>query len=58
MSRLRGCRPAWMCVQSSGFVLLDRAARDAVMGWHFLPAVQDGQPIPFDMTFRVVFQLD
>jgi protein TonB len=45
-------------VQSSGFVLLDRTARDTVMGWHFLPAVQDGQPIPFDMKFRVVFHLD
>ena len=45
-------------VQSSGYALLDRAARDAVMGWHFVPAVQDGQPIPFDMTLRVVFNLD
>ena len=44
--------------QSSGFVLLDRAARDAVLGWHFLPAVQDGQPIPFDMKLRVVFHLE
>lgn len=44
--------------QSSGFVLLDRTARDTVMGWHFLPAVQDGQPIPFDMSLRVLFHLD
>jgi periplasmic protein TonB len=44
--------------QSSGFVLLDRTARDTVMGWHFLPAVEDGQPIPFDMKLRVVFHLD
>jgi protein TonB len=44
--------------QSSGFMLLDRAARDAVWGWHFLPAVQDGRPIPSDMKMRVVFQLD
>jgi protein TonB len=44
--------------QSSGFVLLDHAARDAVARWHFLPAVQDGQPIPFDMLFRVVFHLE
>ena len=44
--------------QSSGFVLLDREARDKVMGWHFLPAVRDGQPIPFDMKLRVVFHLD
>ena len=39
-------------------VLLDRAARDAVLGWHFVPAVQDGQPIPFEMTLRVVFNLE
>lgn len=44
--------------ESSGFLLLDRAARDAVMGWHFVPAVQDGQPIPFDMKLRVVFNLE
>ena len=45
-------------VRSSGFVLLDRAARDAVLTWHFLPAVKDGTPIPFDMRLRVVFHLD
>jgi protein TonB len=44
--------------QSSGFVVLDRAAQDAVWHWHFLPAVQDGQAIPFDMQFRVVFHLN
>jgi protein TonB len=44
--------------ESSGFMLLDRAARDAVLGWHFVPAVQDGQPIPFDMKLRVVFNLE
>ena len=44
--------------QSSGFMSLDSAARDAVMGWHFLPAVRDGQPIPFDMQLRVVFHLE
>lgn len=43
--------------QSSGFVLLDNAAREAAAGWHFLPAVQDGRPIPFNMMLRVVFQL-
>jgi protein TonB len=44
--------------QSSGFVSLDRAARDAVWDWHFLPAVENGQPIAFDMRLRVVFHLD
>jgi protein TonB len=45
-------------VQGSGYVLLDRAARDAVAAWRFLPAVKGGQPIPFDMRLRVVFHLD
>jgi periplasmic protein TonB len=45
-------------LQGSGYVVLDRAARDAVVAWHFLPAVKDGQPIPFDMKLRVVFHLD
>jgi protein TonB len=45
-------------VQSSGYPLLDRSARDAVMRWHFLPAVKDGQPIPFDMPMRFLFEID
>jgi protein TonB len=44
--------------QSSGFNVLDQSARNAVMGWHFLPAVKDGEAVPFDMTLRVVFRLD
>ena len=45
-------------VSSSGHALLDRAATDAVWKWHFVPATRGGQPVPFDMTFRIVFQLD
>jgi len=45
-------------LSSSGYVSLDRAAHDAVATWHFLPAVKDGQAIPFDMKLRVVFQLN
>jgi protein TonB len=43
---------------SSGYPVLDRAATDAVWKWHFVPATQAGQPVPFDMSFRIVFQLD
>jgi periplasmic protein TonB len=43
---------------SSGFALLDRAARDAVATWRFVPAVRAGQPIPSSMSLRVVFDLD
>jgi periplasmic protein TonB len=45
-------------MESSGHASLDRAARDAVAAWHFLPAVKDGRPIPFDMPLRVTFQLE
>jgi protein TonB len=43
---------------SSGFKLLDRAARDAVATWRFVPAVRNGQPVPSSMSLRVNFQLD
>lgn len=45
-------------LESSGFPLLDQAAVDAARSWRFLPAVKDGQPVPFDMPLRMVFQLD
>ena len=45
-------------VQSSGFAALDRAARDAVLTWHFLPSVKDGQPVPDEVPLRFVFALD
>lgn len=44
--------------ESSGFLLLDRAAREAVEAWHFIPAVRNGQPIPSAMPLRVLFQLN
>lgn len=44
--------------ETSGFLLLDRAARDAVRSWHFLPAVRDGRPIASEMPLRVLFQLN
>jgi protein TonB len=53
-----GLPSAVAIAQSSGFVVLDRAAQDAVWRWHFLPAVRDGEAVPFDMQFRVVFHLN
>ena len=41
--------------RSSGYPSLDRAAREAVMAWRFLPAIKDGAAIPFDMPMRFVF---
>ncbi len=43
-------------VRSSGYVLLDRAAREAVMHWRFLPAVKDGQPVASDMAMGFDFE--
>ncbi len=45
-------------LESSGYRLLDESALNAARSWHFLPAVKDGQPVPFDLPFRMVFQLD
>jgi protein TonB len=45
-------------LQSSGFAALDRAAREAVLTWHFLPSMKDGQPVPAAMPMRFVFSLD
>lgn len=44
-------------MRSSGYRLLDRSAVDAVQTWHFVPAVKDGEPVPFDMPMRFVFEL-
>ncbi len=45
-------------VQSSGFRSLDNSARDAVLGWHFHPGMQDGKPIDSDFTLQVRFRVD
>jgi periplasmic protein TonB len=44
--------------ESSGFPLLDRAAREAVETWHFLPAERNGAPVAGDLPLRVHFSLD
>ncbi len=43
-------------VESSGVAALDQAAVDAVLKWHFHPAMKDGQTVPSTMPFRFVFQ--
>ncbi|MGH7041419.1 MAG: energy transducer TonB, partial [Acetobacteraceae bacterium] len=51
-------RPSGVDVlRSSGFRLLDRAAQQAVAGWHFLPALHEGQAVAASMPLRVVFSL-
>ena len=41
--------------RSSGYVLPDHAASDAVKNWRFLPAFKDGEPVASDMQMGFVF---
>jgi len=43
-------------ISSSGYVMLDRSVREAVLRWRFLPAVKDGQPVASDMKMGFVFE--
>jgi protein TonB len=45
-------------LRSSGYVLLDRAVRVAVMRWRFLPAVEAGEPVPSNVTMGFVFDYE
>jgi protein TonB len=45
-------------VRSSGYALLDRAAREAVARWRFLPAVKDGRPVASDMQMGFIFDYE
>jgi len=43
--------------ESSGFPILDRAAREAVAHWRFRPAKLEGHPIPGSILYRLTFEL-
>lgn len=45
-------------ITSSGFELLDMAARDAVQRWQFVPAQQNGQAIAAEVRVPVMFRLE
>jgi protein TonB len=45
-------------LESSGVASLDQAATEAVLKWHFRPALREGQAVPFNMPFRFVFEAD
>jgi protein TonB len=42
-------------METSGVASLDKAAVDAVLKWHFRPALQEGRAVPFVMRFRFIF---
>ncbi len=44
-------------MESSGYLLLDRAARDAVAKWRFRPAMADGAPVESQMPIEINFDL-
>jgi periplasmic protein TonB len=44
--------------KSSGYALLDEAARNAVRGWRFGPATRDGKPVADWYLTPVVFKLE
>jgi len=44
--------------RSSGYVRLDDSARDAVQNWHFLPSIENGQPIGSVVSVRIAYELD
>jgi protein TonB len=44
-------------VRSSGFRLLDQAARTALLRWRFKPALRDGQPIASELPYNIQFVL-
>jgi protein TonB len=45
-------------VTSSGFSILDDAARDAVLGWRFLPADFHGKPVSSTLLLPIKFEIN
>jgi TonB family protein len=41
--------------KSSGFIDLDNAAANAVSGWKFVPAMNDGQPVDGFTKVQIIF---
>lgn len=51
----RGLPEQVQVASSSGHASLDRAAREAVLRWHFRPAVAGGSPVPYDFQINIRF---
>jgi protein TonB len=45
-------------VASSGYTILDNAARNAILGWHFVPASFRGRPVTSTFLLPVTFEID
>jgi TonB family protein len=45
-------------IQSSGYKVLDDAAKKAIKKWHYQPATQDGKPIEWRVRINYVFNLE
>lgn len=43
--------------ESSGYSLLDQAARTAVLGWRFLPARRNGEAVAFEFQMPIRFRI-
>lgn len=43
--------------ESSGYAMLDTAARDAVRNWQFAPATRDGRPVAGQIDVPIEFRL-
>jgi TonB family protein len=53
-----GGKPVRAVVKSSsGFEDLDKAAVEAAMGWHYLPAMRDGETVSDWVTIDIKFEL-
>ena len=44
--------------QSSGYPRLDNSAREAVLGWKFIPARQGEKPVAASVNVPIVFKLN
>lgn len=45
-------------VQSSGYPVLDRSAKEGVLQWRFAPATRGGIPVEMNVEFPVIFRIE
>jgi len=52
-----GRAQATQIIRSSGHAALDEAARRAVLGWRFRPALRNGEPVSGQVATNIRFTL-